>query len=207
MNKLLSEILRPTSFDEITIPEDIKKRLVRMSETGNVMNMMFYGKPGSGKTSMGKLFTNSEKFESLIINGSLETSIEDIRRRVLNFVTSVSMMGRQKICFIDESDYLSKSSQASLRGVIEDCSDNCRFIFTCNDLKKIHPALCSRLLSICFDMTSSQQSKSLEIYTQRTLKKLKEHLVEIDDDRVTRIISMYYPDYRTISNHLEYELM
>jgi len=156
---------------------------------------------------MGKLFTNSEKFESLIINGSLETSIEDIRRRVLNFVTSVSMMGRQKICFIDESDYLSKSSQASLRGVIEDCSDNCRFIFTCNDLKKIHPALCSRLLSICFDMTSSQQSKSLEIYTQRTLKKLKEHLVEIDDDRVTRIISMYYPDYRTISNHLEYELM
>jgi replication-associated recombination protein RarA len=207
MNKLLSEILRPTSFDEITIPEDIKKRLVRMSETGNVMNMMFYGKPGSGKTSMGKLFTNSEKFESLIINGSLETSIEDIRRRVLNFVTSVSMMGRQKICFIDESDYLSKSSQASLRGVIEDCSDNCRFIFTCNDLKKIHPALCSRLLSICFDMTSSQQSKSLEIYTQRTLKKLKEHIVEIDDDRVTRIISMYYPDYRTISNHLEYELM
>jgi replication-associated recombination protein RarA len=207
MNKLLSEILRPTSFDEITIPEDIKKRLVRMSETGNVMNMMFYGKSGSGKTSMGKLFTNSEKFESLIINGSLETSIEDIRRRVLNFVTSVSMMGRQKICFIDESDYLSKSSQASLRGVIEDCSDNCRFIFTCNDLKKIHPALCSRLLSICFDMTSSQQSKSLEIYTQRTLKKLKEHLVEIDDDRVTRIISMYYPDYRTISNHLEYELM
>ena len=50
MNKLLSEVLRPTTFEEITIPDDIKKRLIRMSESGNVMNMLFYGKPGSGKT-------------------------------------------------------------------------------------------------------------------------------------------------------------
>jgi hypothetical protein len=42
MNKLLSEVLRPTTFEEITIPDDIKKRLVRMSESGNVMNMLFY---------------------------------------------------------------------------------------------------------------------------------------------------------------------
>jgi len=28
MNKLLSEVLRPTTFEEITIPDDIKKRLI-----------------------------------------------------------------------------------------------------------------------------------------------------------------------------------
>ncbi len=207
MNKLLSEILRPTSFDEITLPEEIKKRLLRMSETGNVMNMIFYGKPGTGKTSMGKLFTESKKFDSLVINGSLETSIEDVRRKILGFVTSVSLTGSQKICFIDESDYLSKSSQASLRGVIEDYSQYCRFIFTCNEIGKIHPALCSRLLSICFDMTLSDRTKYLEIYTKRTLHILKRELPDIDEQRVIRLISMYYPDYRMISNHLEYELM
>ena len=94
-----------------------------------------------------------------------------------------------------------------MRGVIEDCSQNCRFIFTCNDLKKIHPALCSRLLSICFDMTSSQQTKSLELYTKRTVEKLKTFVENIDENRITRIISMYYPDYRTIANHLEYEFI
>ena len=83
MNKLLSEVLRPTTFEEITIPDDIKKRLIRMSESGNVMNMLFYGKPGTGKTSMGKLFTESENFESLIINGSLETSVDDVRRKIV----------------------------------------------------------------------------------------------------------------------------
>jgi putative ATPase len=207
MNKLLSEILRPTSFDEITLPEEIKNRLLRMSETGNVMNMIFYGKPGTGKTSMGKLFTESKKFDSLVINGSLETSIEDVRRKILRFVTSVSLSGNQKICFIDESDYLSKSSQASLRGVIEDYSQYCRFIFTCNEISKIHPALCSRLLSICFDMTLSDRTKYLEIYTKKTLHILKRELPDIDEQRVTRLISMYYPDYRMISNHLEYELM
>ena len=41
MNKLLSEILRPTSFEEITLPDEIKNRLIKMSETGNVMNMIF----------------------------------------------------------------------------------------------------------------------------------------------------------------------
>jgi len=207
MNNLLSEILRPTSFEEITIPDEIKDRLVLMRERGNVMNMLFYGKPGSGKTTMGKLFTDSPNFDSLIINGSLETSVDDVRFKIINFVTSVSLFGRQKICFIDESDYLSKSSQASLRKVIEDYSQNCRFIFTCNEIKKIHPALCSRLLTISFDLTTSQLSKFLEIYTEKTLSRLKSHYESIDESRVKRLISMYYPDYRTISNHLEYEML
>ena len=56
-------------------------------------------------------------------------------------------------------------------------------------------------------MTSSQQTKSLELYTKRTVEKLKIFIENVDENRITRIISMYYPDYRTISNHLEYELM
>jgi replication-associated recombination protein RarA len=71
MSKLISEILRPSSFDDLVITDDIKKRLIKMRDTTNVMNMLFYGKPGTGKTSAAKIFTDNEMFDTLTINGSL----------------------------------------------------------------------------------------------------------------------------------------
>lgn len=207
MSKLMSEILRPNSFEDMVISEEIRSRLLKMQKTGNVMNMLFHGKPGSGKTSAAKIFIDSERFEFLVINGSLETSVEDVRSKICNFTTSMSLFGRAKIVFIDEADYLSKNAQASLRKVIEDTSDNARFIFTVNELKKIHPALCSRLYLVNFDMTSSQIMKSLESYKVRVKQKLIERYSEIDLDRVNRIIDMNFPDYRSIANHLEFEFI
>ena len=207
MNKLIADFLRPTSFDELVISDEIRTRLLKMQETGNVLNMLFHGKPGSGKTSAAKIFTDCEKFEAITINGSLETSVEDVRLKVRNFCSSVSLFGNQKIVFIDESDYLSKNAQAGLRKVIEDSSDNCRFIFTANEIKKIHPALCSRLLLVNFDMTSSQIVKSLKSYKQRVFAKLAEVYGEIDTSKVERILDMHFPDYRRIANQIDFEFI
>jgi len=207
MNKLISEYLRPQSFDDLTMPSRLKERLIKMHETKNVMNMLFYGKPGSGKTTAAKIFTNSEHFECIELNGSLETSVEGIRNKVMNFASSASMFESHKICFIDEADYLSKNAQAGLRNLIEKTSDNCRFIFTANDLSKIHPALCSRLFQVSFDMTSSQTSDAIQIYIKRTILKLKEISNSIDESRVKRIIELNYPDFRIIANQLEFEFM
>lgn len=207
MSKLISELLRPSSFDELVISNDIRSRLMKMQETGNVLNMLFHGKPGSGKTSAAKIFTDCDKFDVITINGSLETSVDDVRSLIRNFCSSVSLFGKQKIVFIDESDYLSKNAQAGLRKVIEDNSDNARFIFTANEIKKIHPALCSRLLLVNFDMTSSQIMKSLEGYRKRVMEKLTARYQDIDINRVNRIIDMHFPDYRSIANHLEFEFI
>lgn len=207
MSKLISELLRPESFKELVLSEEIRSRLLKMQETGNVLNMLFHGKPGSGKTSAAKIFTDCQKFDVIPINGSLETKIDDVRNNVVNFCSSVSLFGKQKIVFIDESDYLSKNAQAGLRKVIEDSSDNCRFIFTANEIKKMHPALCSRLLLVNFDMSASQIMKSLDGYKERVINKLTERYGDIDVHKVGRIIDMNFPDYRCIANHLEFEFI
>lgn len=207
MLNLISETLRPKKFNELVLDKQFQDKLQKMHDSRNVMNMIFYGKPGSGKTSAARIFVDSPDFDCLPINGSLDTKIEIVRTKILNFATSMSLFSHHKICFIDEADYLSKSSQASLRGVIEDTSKNCRYIFTANDMSKIHPALCSRLMPICFDMTAMQIEDELQRYKERVIAFMKEQSIEVDELRVNRVIEMNFPDYRTIANKLEFEML
>ena len=207
MINLISETLRPKKFDELVLDKQVIEKLQKMYTSRNVMNMIFYGKPGSGKTSAAKIFIDSQEFDCLQINGSLDTKIEIVRTKILNFATSMSFYSQHKICFIDEADYLSKSSQASLRGVIEDTSKNCRYIYTANDLSKIHPALSSRLMTICFDMTPMQIEEELKRYKERVIDYMSSNSVNVDPERVSRISDMNFPDYRPIANTLEFELL
>ena len=207
MLNLISETLRPKKFNELVLDKQFQYKLQKMHDSRNVMNMIFYGKPGSGKTSAARIFVESPDFDCLSINGSLDTKIEIVRTKILNFATSMSLFSHHKICFIDEADYLSKSSQASLRGVVEDTSKNCRYIFTANDMSKIHPALCSRLMPICFDMTALQIEDELQRYKERVIAFMKEQSIEVDELRINRVIEMNFPDYRTIANKLEFEML
>jgi DNA polymerase III delta prime subunit len=207
MPQILAEILRPASFNDLVLDEHIKKKLEKMHHDRNVMNMIFYGKPGNGKTSAAKMFTEKDKFDAIFINGSLDTTIENIRSKVMSFANTMSLFDCPKICVIDESDYLSKSAQASLRGVIEETSSNCRYLFTANSLDKMHPALLSRLLAINFDMTASQIKNELEKYKIRMIEQLKKMHPSIDESRVIRIIEVNYPDYRVIAQKIEFELI
>jgi len=205
--KSLTEELRPKRFEDLVLEKSLKEKLKKMYETRNVMNMLFYGKPGSGKTSSSKIFTDSDDFDCITINGSLDTGVDIVRNTILGFTTSCSLLSKPKICFIDECDYLSKNTQGSLRGVIENSSSNCRFILTCNELHKIQKPLQSRLLTICFDMTQFEIKSELEKYRTRVVDYLKSIIPDVDESRVNRIIDMNYPDYRTISQKLEFEFI
>jgi replication-associated recombination protein RarA len=202
-----SERLRPRTIEELLISDSSIAKFNAMIHSRDVMNMIFYGSHGTGKTTCANLIGKSPGIEMLYVNASLTNRIEDIRNQVERYATSMSLYGDTKIVLLDESDYLSKSAQASLRGLIEKTISNCRFILTSNVLSNIQQPLQSRCRPFCFDVPFLSLNESIEKLTQTIEHRLTEINVSIDEERLRQIVVMKFPDYRAIANDIEFELL
>lgn len=139
------------------------------------------------------------------INGSAATSVDFVRDHIEPFARSVSLFDGRKICFIDEADYMSKNAQAALRKVIEDYSENCRFILAANEVDKLIPAIRSRVTEICFDIARTDRAEVESRLIDRYKRMLSEREIPFDQARLAELIGIYYPDLRSIANQVEYE--
>ena len=121
------------------------------------------------------------------------------------FASSVAMFGGLKICFIDEADHVSTPAQAALRKIIEQSSDNCRFLFAVNNVAKLIPAIRSRLVPISFDIAPADRTEVQDRLIDRYERKMAEIGMRVDRQRLTEIVGIYYPDLRSIANNIEFE--
>ena len=204
MTPILSEQLRPREFAELIQPSAIIQRLERMVEQRMPMNMLFHGQPGVGKTSAARILLNKLDADSYEINGSLETGIDHVRKNIEMFCTSMSLRSDVKVCFIDECEYLSNNAQASLRGLIEKCGQ-VRFVLTANEIRKMHPALKSRCLPVCFDVGPIESPEIIARLVPRYQGKLRKLGYEIEAQRLHEILCTSFPDLRAVANRLEFE--
>jgi putative ATPase len=204
-NKLLSELLRPQQLGDLTIAQKDIDRLQRMAESGDMMDLIFYGKPGTGKTSAARILVKSTGVDyPLEVNGSSANGIEYIRDKIDPYARSTTVHHSKKAVFIDEADGMSKAAQNGLKCVIEN-KRNCRFIFTANDIGKLSEAIQSRMLSVCFDVSPVNRVEVLKRLNERYQTKLTELGIQYDKDRLSEIMGLYYPDFRAIANRIEYE--
>ena len=148
----LSERLRPTRLSELVQPMAVIAPLERMARERALMNMLFYGRPGLGKTSAASILISSVGADDYVINGSLDAGIDTFRTDFVPWASDCSLWDEPKVCFIDECEKLSANAQAALRGVIETCG-HVAFLMTANDYTKLDPALRSRCMPISFDLS------------------------------------------------------
>ena len=95
----------------------------------------------------------------MMINGSEESGIDVLRTKIKNFASTVSLEGTgRKYIILDEADYLNpQSTQPALRGFMEEFSNNCGFILTCNYKNRLIPPLHSRCSTIDFTILNSEK--------------------------------------------------
>lgn len=198
------EKYRPQTIDECILPDSMKKTFREFINSGELPNFLFCGGAGVGKTTVAKALCNEIGAEYLFINGSEESGIDILRNKIKNFASSVSLTDAKKVVILDEADYLNaNSTQPALRGFIEEFSNNCRFIFTCNFKNRIIEPLHSRCAVVEFKIENSEKPKIAAGFYRRVLDILSFEKVQADGKVVAEIITKYFPDYRRILNELQ----
>ena len=202
---LLSEMLRPHCLSELNVEQGIINSLQNMASKGSILNLLFYGQPGIGKTSAARILFKEMGAEVYEINGSFNNGDKTMVKAIESFAWSMSLLNGPKICFIDEADFMSKEAQASLRYLIERVSSNTRFLLTANDINRLSPALRSRCHPICFDVRPADTRSVVNKMTERYIDKLKALNINADPDRLAEIVGIYFPDLRSIANQFQME--
>jgi replication-associated recombination protein RarA len=195
----LSEILRPEALTDLTLPMPTIERLQRGIETGSMVNMLFYGPPGSGKTSAAKIFINAIG-DCLAINRASKTS-PNLSKYIQNVVGRVGW----NMCFVDEAHLISKPEQIALPNTMEWLSDNRHFIFAATDIMKLIPTLRSRLMEISFEVAQKDREEVQKRLMKRYENILPANGFEFDQVRIKQIIDAHFPDLRAIANNIEFE--
>lgn len=198
------EKYRPQTIDECILPESMKKTFREFINSGELPNFLFAGGAGVGKTTVAKALCNEVGAEYLFINGSEESGIDILRNKIKNFASSVSLTDSKKVVILDEADYLNaNSTQPALRGFIEEFSNNCRFIFTCNFKNRIIEPLHSRCAVVEFKVDNLEKPKMMSSFFKRACTILESELVDYDPQVLAQVIGKYFPDYRRVLNELQ----
>jgi DNA polymerase III delta prime subunit len=192
-NSLFVEKYRSKTLEDYIGNEQLKSIVAQYIEKNDLQNLLLYGTPGTGKTTLAKLIVNNFNCDFLYINASDERGIDTIRDKVQGFASSASFKPI-KIIILDEADFLTIQAQASLRNIIETYSRTTRFILTCNYLERIIDPLQSR----CQVLKITPPSKKEVAKHVAVILDKEEINYELED--LVLVVNKHYPDVRKILN-------
>ena len=192
-NSLWVEKYRPVKLENYIGNDDLKSKVKKWIETNDVPHLLFYGGPGTGKTTLAKLITKSIKCDVLYVNASSENKIDDVRIKVTNFASTLGF-SELKVVILDEADYLTVNAQAALRNLMETFSRSTRFILTCNFHERMLDAIVSRCQSFpIYPPTKKDVAATL-------IRILTTEGVKFDKEGIVALVTAHYPDVRAVIN-------
>jgi len=199
------EKYRPRDIKDAILPNSIKKTFQKYIKEGQVPNLLLCGTAGTGKTTVARAVLEQLGCEYIMINGSLTGNIETLRVDIKNFASTVSIIaGGRKYVILDEADYLTHHTQPALRNFMEEYSNNCGFILTCNYKSKIIGALQSRCAAVEFRIPKKEKAELAKAFMKRCMDILNLEGIPFDKVVLQQVILKYFPDWRRVLNELQH---
>lgn len=138
--------MRPGKLEEFVGQEHIigeNKLLSRLIRADQLRSLLFFGPPGTGKTSLAKLIANHTKAEFIQINATTAGK-KDMEEAVKRAKENLGGYGRKTILFIDEIHRFNKAQQDYLLPFVEDGTVILIGATTENPFFEVNTALLSR---------------------------------------------------------------
>ena len=197
-SSIWTEKYRPTNFSDMKGQKEIVRRVKAFVEQKNMPHMMFSGPAGVGKTTLAlivakQLFKSAWHENLLELNASDERGIDIVRSKVKDFARTRAIGDVPfKIIYLDECDALTKEAQQALRRTMENYTQTCRFILSCNYSSKIIDPIQSRCAIFKFRPLEKSDIKSIidHIAKEEKLKieqKAEDALYEISEGDCRRV--------------------
>ena len=176
----LAERMRPQGLTDFVGQEKIMSILGKMIKENRIPSMIFYGAPGTGKTTLAKIIANTTQNNFVKVNAAL-SGIKDLREIVKQATELKKLYGRSTILFIDEIHRFNKSQQDFLLPYVEDGRLILIGATTENPFFEVNPALLSRVKIIRLNKLTAAEIKKI---LQRALfgKQAEESALDIISD-------------------------
>lgn len=200
-----TEKYRPQTFDDIRGQTEIVSKIRAFVAQRNLPHLLFSGPAGVGKTTLAlviakQLFGDTWRENTLELNASDERGIDVVRVKVKDFARTKALGNVPfKLIYLDESDALTKEAQQALRRTMENYTQTCRFILSCNYGSKIIEPIQSRCAVFRFKPLSKEEifqvidkiakEEGGEV-SQLAFKEVKEALYEVSDGDVRRLTNI-----------------
>jgi replication factor C small subunit len=193
-NALWVERYRPKNLKDLVLDPQVREYFVNAISQKEIAHLLFCGPAGTGKTTLAKILVKELDAVYRYINASDERGIDSVREKVVPFAQTKSIDGKLKIIILDEIDGFTSDAQRALRNIIEEYSDNLRFILTANYKNRISIPLKSR--TIAFELMPP-----LKEVARRVIEVLVAENVTVSEEQKPELMSLItsnYPDVRKI---------
>ncbi|MBX4196225.1 replication factor C small subunit [Candidatus Pacearchaeota archaeon] len=199
--EIWTEKFRPSKFEDVVGQQEIIKRVKSLVQSMNIPHLMLAGPAGTGKSTLAliivkELFGERWRENYLELNASDERGIDVVRQKVKDFARTKAIENVPfKVIFLDEADALTREAQQALRRTMENYTNTCRFIMSCNYSSKIIDPIQSRCVVFRFKLL---EKKDISIVIKKIAdqEKLKmgenafEALYESSEGDCRRVINL-----------------